>query len=186
MIDINLPFVLIPNSKNEYDEFVHAKHNIRKLSDMVKYFKDKAAVELGLTSNPIIYEFWEFPYTNSNTGLNYSITVIHPGVIGKEYYMTKGHSHRPVSNEIYITLNGKGLLLLQEKKKYQLEKMFPGNSCSIPAGWAHRTINTGNKPLVFFSVWAKGVKHNYKEIEDHNFKTRVMKVKKGVVITNTD
>jgi hypothetical protein len=46
-------------------------------------------------------------------GLYWGTTFIQPGLVGDEYFMTKGHSHSlPDRAEYYITASGEGALIL--------------------------------------------------------------------------
>ena len=80
----------------------------RKYKDMEGSYKEK--LESG---NPTIYRVYIKDYGDFEEGL----TVINPGCVGKEYFMTKGHRHVKAMAEIYMLVSGKGKLLVQEGKK---------------------------------------------------------------------
>jgi glucose-6-phosphate isomerase len=107
--------------------------------------------------------------------------VIEPGTIGDEYYMTKGHFHQDLSApEIYLTLSGRGILLMQTRDgQLEVHDMQPGSITYIPGEWAHRTINTGDEPLVFFGVWPVSAGHDYESIEESGFLRRVIRGEAG-------
>ena len=53
--------------------------------------------------------------------------------------------------------------------------MTPGRMVYVPPYWAHRSVNTGNEPLIFFCVWPGGAGHNYGDIEREGFPQRIVK-----------
>ncbi len=42
--------------------------------------------------------------------------------------------------------------------------LLPGSLLYTPLAWAHRTINVGPDPLVFFSIWPSDTAYDYEEI----------------------
>ncbi len=63
----------------------------RKLKDLDDIFNDKQAYR-EMPGNTIVYEVESYFPVSQNTegGLFYGITYIHPGPVGNEYFMTKG------------------------------------------------------------------------------------------------
>jgi glucose-6-phosphate isomerase len=103
--------------------------------------------------------------------LPHCLTVLYPGQVGDEYYMTKGHFHVAMDTaEIYLGLEGEGYLLMQTKEgDSQALEMERGTIAYIPPYWAHRTVNSGKGPLVFFAVWPGHAGHDYGTIEESGF-----------------
>ena len=132
----------------------------RKLKDVVKWYSDKEAVEKELKKNPnkVIYE----TFTDKFTPIDLTLTVVNPGIIGKEYYMTKGHIHRKKTPEFYILLEGKGKLLIQKQSKAKVIELKKGEITLIPINYAHRLINTGNKKLKVLTIYHENSKPDYK------------------------
>ena len=95
---------MINNYKKTIKHFEKSKSNARKLKDVAKWYSDKKAIKKELKKNKIIYE----TFTDKFSPINLTLTVVHPGTIGKEYHMTKGHIHRKKVPEFYILLEGKG------------------------------------------------------------------------------
>jgi glucose-6-phosphate isomerase, archaeal len=60
------------------------------------------------------------------------------------------------------------------------ERFFPGRMVYVPPFWAHRTVNTGEEPLVSFCAYPGDAGHNYGDIEKEGFPLRVFK-RAGVV-----
>jgi len=87
----------------------------RRLSDMRGLYADPAAEYALMAANPLIYEVYEATQNPKEAGqLLYSTTIIRPGKVGDEYFMTKGHYHaKGECAELYYGLLGEGYLLLQ-------------------------------------------------------------------------
>jgi glucose-6-phosphate isomerase len=150
-------------------------HNIikRHLSDMRRMYADAAAVEDILRSegDRLIYEVYMVAGQEEEGHLLQCTTIIHPGQVGQEYHMTKGHFHaRRDRAEVYVGLGGQGQLLLQtDEKEFRNLAMQPGTVAYIPPWWAHRTVNTGSEPFAFLSVWPGDAGHDYGTIESSGF-----------------
>lgn len=112
-------------------------------------------------------------------GLYFGLTKIHPGKIGNEYHMTRGHFHALSDRaEYYWGIKGEGYLILMDRdRKTSAQKMEPGSLHYIPAHTAHRVANTGSQVLSFGACWPSDAGHNYKEIADHGFSARLIEVK---------
>ena len=124
---------------------------VRKLSDMKDRFKNP-----DIRGNPTIYRVYIKNLGTFEAGL----TIIEPGTINREYYMTKGHRHKKSLKEVYILLSGNGKLLIQNKKSkvINLKKLIP---CIIPSKSGHRLINTGNQKLKVLTIYPKNAGHDY-------------------------
>lgn len=111
-------------------------------------------------------------------GLYFGITYLHPGKVGNEYFMTKGHFHANIDRaEFYWGLEGEGLLILMDQlRRVWVERVFPGSLHYIPGGMAHRMANTGNTLFSFAACWPSDAGHNYREIADHGFAARLLEV----------
>ncbi len=147
--------------------FPGAQANLRRLSDVADTFADGAAVARLLPSNPLIYEFFDLRGALPGSLLSFGLTTIYPGAVGGEYYMTRGHFHalQQDGDELYLGVSGRGLLQLQSRQgEYRQFELAPGGMLYTPLAWAHRTVNTGAEPLVFFSVWPAATAYDYAEI----------------------
>ena len=150
----------------------HDRTNIRKLSDMKGMFLDAEAERRILEKgDPLIYSFSEKILPEENGHLQLATTIIYPGKIGDEYFMTKGHYHRrPDTSEAYMGMDGEGYLLTQTAEgDFEPIPIRPGVVAYIPPYWGHRMINTGSTPFVFFAVYPGDAGHNYGDIEKTGF-----------------
>jgi glucose-6-phosphate isomerase len=160
----------------------------RRLSHMRGMYQDTAETEAILAwDDPLIYEVYTVDVPEGEGQLLHCLTALQPGQVGGEYYMTKGHFHVAMDTaEIYLGLEGEGYLLMQTKEgDIQALKMGRGTIAYVPPYWAHRTVNTGEDPFVFFAIWPGHAGHDYGTIEESGF-LKVMVERNGqpVLIPN--
>lgn len=145
----------------------------RRMGDLGDIFSDKAAYK-ALPADKLVYEVeTSFPVPEGTEGgLFMGITYIHPGKVGREYFMTKGHFHKTRNRaEIYICMEGEGMLIRMNEDGTHTwaEKMEPGSIHYINGFTAHRTANTGNTILSFGAFWPSDAGHDYETISQHGF-----------------
>jgi glucose-6-phosphate isomerase len=144
----------------------------RRLSDMAGYFLTQPDGD----DDPLIYRVHMIPVAETNAEIQCSTTVLEPGRIGDEYYMTKGHFHEVRDrSEIYIGLSGEGrLVMATEDGRHAVEPLAPGTVSYVPGGWAHRSVNTGSEPLVFFAAYVGDAGHDYGTIAERGLPLMVV------------
>ncbi|MFB3883331.1 MAG: glucose-6-phosphate isomerase family protein [Armatimonadota bacterium] len=154
---------------------------VRKASDMRGYYADAAALErlIAERGDPVHYEVFEKPVPETPGNLMFCISKLQPGLVGDEFFMTKGHYHQlKETAELYLCLQGRGLMLMKtEAGECLAEPMARGRMVYVPPSWAHRSVNTGDEPLVSFCVYPAQAGHNYGDIEKQGFPKRVVRVK---------
>jgi glucose-6-phosphate isomerase, archaeal len=153
-------------------------HLVRRASDMRGYYKDEAALQRLVTThdNPVHYEVFEVPVPEEQGHLMYCISALQPGLVGQEYFLTKGHYHTvPNTAEIYLCLRGEGYMVMKTKEgQFAVEPMQRGRMVYVPPYWAHRSVNTsGTEPLVSFCVYPAEAGHNYGDIAVQGFPKRL-------------
>ena len=150
---------MISNYKKTIRHFEKNKSHARKLKDVAPWFSNKKAIAEALrkSKNKVIYE----TFTDKFSPINLTLTVVYPGVIGKEYFFTKGHIHRKKVPEFYILMEGKGKLLMQKQSNVKVIDLKKGEIVLIPIGYAHRLINTGNKKLKVLTIYDQESKPDY-------------------------
>jgi glucose-6-phosphate isomerase len=152
---------------------------VRKASDMRGYYADEAALERLIQegSDPIHYEVFEKPVPEAPGNLMCCISKLQPGIVGDEYFMTKGHYHEIRDTaEVYLCLRGEGYMLMKtESGECTAERMARGRLVYVPPVWAHRSVNTGDEPLVSLCVYPAAAGHNYGDIEEEGFPQRVVR-----------
>jgi glucose-6-phosphate isomerase len=151
----------------------------RRFSDMTgMYLEDE---DVDLEGDPLIYRVYGIPVPATAGNVLASTTVIEPGRVAREYFMTKGHFHELRDRaEIYIGLAGEGrLLMATEDGRHVVEPMRRGTVNYVPGGWAHRSINVGEERLVFFAAYVGDAGHDYATIEAEGFPVLVVKGEDG-------
>ena len=155
----------------------------RHLSDMPGMYLDEAAARqiLDDEEDRLIYEVHVVDLPEEKGQLLYSTTIIHPGRIGNEFHMTKGHFHVIRDRaEVYVGLSGEGYLVLQtDEGEVRIVPMVSGTIGYVPPMWAHRTVNIGAEPFVFLAVWPGDSGHDYGTIEREGF-TKCLVDKDGI------
>ncbi|MGA2790674.1 MAG: glucose-6-phosphate isomerase family protein [Candidatus Bathyarchaeia archaeon] len=145
----------------------------RSLQDLHAFFADKQATEsiLKTGQDPIIYEVYECLHPQEGGHMNYGTTILYPGKIGKEFYMTKGHFHlNEASSEVYLGLDGEGLILLQSRTgNSEQVRMSMGDVIYVPPGWGHRVVNPGTQKLVFLFTYQADAGHDYETVQKRGF-----------------
>lgn len=145
---------------------------VRRLSDMKDFYYDKEAVQRILAKeDPIIYEVYAWERSTDEGNLSFATTILNPGKIGDEYYMTKGHFHSKRDRaEVYITLSGNGKIVIQDEDgDASVLDLVPNSIIYVPPRHAHRTVNIGNKPLIFIAIYPSDAGHDYDVIAQKGF-----------------
>lgn len=117
--------------------------------------------------------------------LLYATTVIQPGDVDGEYFMTRGHFHAdPARGELMLTLQGEGALILMTRAgQTSSEPMSVGSLHDVDGAHAHRVANTGIVPLIFFVTWMSDCGHEYGPILEHGFSARLFRTSTGPELT---
>ena len=115
-------------------------------------------------------------------------TMVEPGQVGSEYFMTHGHFHlKRDRTEYYGTVEGEGaLILMDESRETRMETMSAGSLHFIPPHTAHRVANTGKVPLRFVACWPSDAGHDYESIRKHGFGARLMNVNREAMLVRSE
>lgn len=150
----------------------------RRLSDLKGVFADARAYEEALQEgDPVLYTVSSLDDHNGDGQLHLGLGVLYPGKVGDEYYLTKGHLHSVrEAAEVYICLRGEGLMLLEDERTGEAwsAPLDMSHAVYVPGYTAHRTVNTGSEPLVYFGVYPFNAGHDYGAIAEKNFKQVVV------------
>jgi len=157
---LSIRYTVDPMSFEPKEEII-----LRTLKQMRDAFVDKeAADEMLKDGDTTIVEVFMAEIPNAEGELMVNINTVYPGKVGDEYFMTKGHIHSDhVHNpEIYVTVRGKGKLLLQKLDGEVFVSDLEENVISyIPADCAHRCINTGDEPLTYLGFFPADTDRDY-------------------------
>ena len=160
---------------SEYDN--HIKRN---LSKMAGQYSDKTAYDKLLqTEDVLLYEVYELKRPELTGELLHGISIVHPGKVGNEFFMTKGHYHTVLDTaEIYYTLGGEGYMVMETPEgDWAVEKLVAGSVLYVPPRWAHRSVNIGSEEdLVMFFAYPGNAGHDYGTIETQGFRKLVMDI----------
>ncbi len=149
----------------------------RHLSALEGVFLDPAAFARAVSQgDPLVYTVATVEPESGDGALHYALGTLHPGRIGREYFMTRGHYHEwREATEVYIGLTGEGLMLMEnEQGEARLMPLWPNTVVYVPGHTAHRTINPGSAPLVYLGVYPARAGHDYAAIASTNFRHAVI------------
>lgn len=149
----------------------------KKLSQIPHLFKDQKALA-NMDPETVVYSVQSHEAVAAGTegGLFFGTSTVHPGQVGNEYFMTKGHYHsRRETAEYYWGISGEGvLLLMNEDGTCRAERVENGSLHYIPGFVARRLVNTGKEDLVVGACWYSDAGHDYGSIETKGFPVRVV------------
>jgi glucose-6-phosphate isomerase len=156
----------------QYDNIV-----TRRLSDMKGIFSDESAYQNILSNeDDIVYQVYEKNVPTEQGQLAHAVTIIKPGKIGNEYYMTKGHFHVIEDTaELYLCVKGEGGIIMETKEgETKYIEMTTGTLVYVAPFWSHRTINTSDNDFAFLAIYPANAGHDYGTIEEEGFKKLVV------------
>lgn len=167
----------------------HKKHIERRLSSMSGQFLDQIAYEAMLArEDGLVYEVYEVSRPEISNELVTGTSIVHPGKVGDEYFMTKGHFHAMLDvAEIYHCLSGEGVMVMESPEgDWQVAELRPGIVLYVAPRWAHRSVNTGpDSDLITFFAYPAHAGHDYGSIERQGFrKVVVERERRAVIIDN--
>ena len=153
-------------------------HIQRKLSNMRGQYLNQEAYEAMLSEKDVLlYQVYELKRPEVEGELLHGISIIHPGKVGDEYYMTKGHYHTVLETaEIYYTLKGIGYMVMETPEgDYAVEELTVGRVLYVPPRWAHRSVNVSkDEDLVMLFAYPGNAGHDYGTIEAQGFRKLVV------------
>ncbi|WP_455382085.1 glucose-6-phosphate isomerase family protein [Salinispira pacifica] len=152
-------------------------HITRRLSSMKGQYLDQTAYERMLgQEDSLLYEVYELLRPEKEGELLSGLSIVHPGKVGNEYFMTKGHFHEVLETaEIYLCLSGRGMMVMETPEgDWSVKELTPGVSLYVPPRWAHRSVNTGaSEDLVTYFIYPAHAGHDYGTIETRGFRKLV-------------
>jgi len=163
--------LLLPNAE--------VRETVKTLGQLEKIFQNED-VRRTMDPETVVYRVQAWcPVSEGTEGAQFwGTTVIEPGRVDSEYFMTHGHFHRKRDRtEYYATMDGEGaLILMDEARRPRMEPMFPGSLHFIPPNVAHRVANSGKVPLRFVACWPSDAGHDYDAIRRFGFSARLLSV----------
>lgn len=160
-------------------------HYIKTFSDLRGLYADEGAFEaiLAQRSEETAYEVTSFhPGSSSSGDMIFGITRMEPGLVGEEFFLTRGHIHARANRpEVYYGQKGHGLMLLESPAgDVRICEIGPQTICYVPPFWIHRSVNTGEEDLVMMFSYPADSGQDYGIIErSGGMRTRIMTDGKG-------
>ena len=175
-------FVLdLPGSVGRIDQPTSVRHV--HLSDLKGVFTDEPAWQrMVAEGDPLVYDVYLVEAASpSGWDMSYGTTILHPGRVGDECFLTRGHLHEPDDRpEISYVMSGDGVMLLAEVSpeatgtaSTEHVRLSPGLVAYADGRYAHRVVNTGSSDLIFFSVWPSDTGHDYETVARPGFWPRI-------------
>ncbi len=153
-------------------------HIERRLSALRSQFDDQETYSQMLAvDDRLIYEVYEIARPQVEGELIMGISIVHPGKVGREFFMTKGHFHSILeTSEIYYCLRGEGYMVMETPEgEACVEALAPGKVLYVPPRWAHRSVCTSRQEdLVTFFAYPANAGHDYGTIERQGFRKLVV------------
>jgi glucose-6-phosphate isomerase len=170
-----IPFVLPFDLQNGLSSELNSSK--RKLSGVKAMFNDQQAAEKILAENdPEVYEFYDLGLVEHPGDLDFGTSIVYPGKVGNEYFMTKGHFHTILETaEVYYCLKGHGYMMMENPEgDWCAEELTAGKAVYVSKRYAHRSINVGNEPLITFFVYRSDAGHDYGTIETKGYRKLIV------------
>ena len=156
---------------------LNVRESVKTLGQMQGLFQSQNDFER-MDLNTIIYRVrWHTPVPDGTEGgLFWGTTVIEPGRVGDEYFMTHGHFHvKRDRAEYYGCIEGKGMLIMMDTARHTwAEWMAPGSLHYVPGNVAHRVANAGQTQLKLTACWPSDAGHDYEVIRQEGFGARLL------------
>lgn len=163
-------------------------HTTRKLSAMDGQYLDTTAFKSLLeVEDKLLYEVFELSRPELPGELIHGVSIVHPGLVGEEFFMTKGHFHTVLdTSEIYSVLQGEGKMVMETPEgEWAVEHLTPGRICYVPPRWAHRSVNTNlNQDLITFFAYPGNAGHDYGTIENQGFRKLILHQNGQVIVAD--
>jgi glucose-6-phosphate isomerase, archaeal len=155
------------------------RESVKLLGQLNGMFANSAALQ-AMDPKTVVYrvQVWCPVAEGTEGGLFWGSTVVEPGEVDGEYFMTHGHFHaKRDRTEYYGTVEGEGaLILMDENRRTRIETMSAGSLHFIPPHTGHRVANTGRVPLKIVACWPADAGHDYDSIRKDGFSARLLNV----------
>jgi len=171
------PFTFTVSSRNGIPDS-YSNHITRRLSAMKDQFSNQQAYETMLErEDAVVYEVYEIHRPEVAGELRHGVSVVYPGKVGEEFFMTKGHFHAELETaEVYYCLQGEGMMVMETPEgDWAVEPLRAGSVLYVPPRWAHRSMNSSSQEdLVMFFVYPGNAGHDYGSIETQGLRKLVV------------
>jgi glucose-6-phosphate isomerase len=141
----------------------------KRLRDLAGLYRNAVAFEEQLQADSGAPVYWvESSQTEDGPGgLITGISVLEPGTVGDEFFMTRGHLHAVSDrSELYVGLSGEGVMVLETVAgESKVVPVRPGQAVYVPGNWVHRSVNVGTDRFSTLFCYAADAGQDYSIIE---------------------
>lgn len=165
--------------------FPPIERNLSYMKNM--FFDDKAYAALLAKGDAKVYDFFDLKRPATDKELAFGTSIVYPGKVGDEYFMTKGHFHEVLdTSELYYCLGGRGYMLMESPEgDWEIGELLPGQAVYVPGRYAHRSINvSASEPLKTFFCFRGDAGHDYATIEGKGFRKLVVERDGGPAVVD--
>ena len=139
--------------------------------------------------NRVVYEVWEHRSSENKGDLVFGTSVMKPGRVGDEFFLTRGHQHQKAyCAETYFCLRGKGVILMESPEgEIKALKLDKGQLVYVPPFWFHRSVNIGDSELITLFTYNSDAGQNYEILKKRRgMRKRVVKKNRNswTLVTN--
>lgn len=125
---------------------------IKTAGELAGVYRDDAAYVAWRDADPTAeaYRVDEYRPSDAEGDLIYGLSIVHPGRIGREFPVTRGHLHAKSDRaETYQCLAGHGLMLMETVEgDTVVVELRPGQVAHVPPHHIHRSVNVGDTDFV--------------------------------------
>ncbi len=151
----------------------------KRLGELDGVFQDDSAYAERVArrgADELVYWVESNDSQHSAGGLITGLSVLEPGTIGDEFFMTRGHLHADADcGETYLCLRGRGVMLLETlDEQSQAVGLAPGEAVYVPGGWIHRSVNVGDERFVTLFCYPALAGQDYGVIRDAGGMSRLI------------
>jgi len=140
----------------------------KRIRDLDGLYLDQSAFASLAASRreEVAYEVYEFRPNENPGDLIFGTSILYPGKVGDEYFMTRGHIHSKSDRpEIYYCQSGSGVMLMETPPgETRSVAMKPQTVVYVPPHWIHRSVNIGSDILVTFFCYPADSGQDYEII----------------------
>jgi glucose-6-phosphate isomerase, archaeal len=118
----------------------------------------------------VAYRVDEARFSDHGSDLITGISVLEPGKVGREFFMTRGHLHQRADRpETYYCVAGHGVLLLESLAgEIKAMEMRPGSLVYVPPFWLHRSVNVGESVFATLFSYPADSGQNFEIVRQAN------------------
>ena len=156
----------------------------KRLSELAGLYADAGAFDALLREegDHVVYAVEDLRPSADAGDMIFGVTRMAPGLVGDEFFMTRGHIHAVANRpEIYYGESGTGLMLMESPAgETRIVEVGPRVVCYVPPFWIHRSVNLGPNDLVMTFAYPADAGQDYAIIErSRGMAQRIVRIAAG-------